>query len=294
MDLLKGFNQIAADEETIPKLTMAAPWGCFSYKVMPFGIVNDPATFSRAIYLAMQLSKIGIKPHPQNVEKILKFPTPKNKTDIRALVSLAGFYRRHVQIFGELIVSLNKLLKKKEPFVWTQEQEQAFKTLKECIINAVQVKYPDPSKPYKLYTDASDIGVGAVFVQLDEELNEDRPICFLSRKLLPNEMNYPIVEKDLLAVIYALKKLRKYLLDKIFTLYTDNTVVRFLFFKRDPGSRLQRWVLAVQEYAFKVVHLPGKSNGVADVMSRYPPQENNESDLNDQLNELYPAWLIEQ
>ncbi|KAG1135472.1 hypothetical protein G6F38_012775 [Rhizopus arrhizus] len=54
MDLLKGFNQIAADEETIPKLTMAAPWGCFSYKVMPFGIVNDPATFSRAIYLAMQ------------------------------------------------------------------------------------------------------------------------------------------------------------------------------------------------------------------------------------------------
>ncbi|KAG1119463.1 hypothetical protein G6F38_014088 [Rhizopus arrhizus] len=107
-------------------------------------------------------------------------------------------------------------------------------------------------------------------------------------------MNYPIVEKDLLAVIYALKKLRKYLLDKIFTLYTDNTVVRFLFFKRDPGSRLQRWVLAVQEYAFKVVHLPGKSNGVADVMSRYPPQENNESDLNDQLNELYPAWLIEQ
>ncbi|KAG1145640.1 hypothetical protein G6F37_012113 [Rhizopus arrhizus] len=354
MDLLRGFNQIAVDEETIPNLTMATPWGCFSYKVMPFGIVNGPATFSRAIYLAMQsflnefvstyidditvfsasfedhlshlekvlqrfqevsmilksnkclfarsgvevlgflVSKFGIKPHPQNAEKILKFPTPKSRTDIRAFVSLAGFYGRHVQSFGELVVSLNKLLKKNEPFVWTQEQEQAFKTLKECIINAVQVKYPDPSKPYKLYTDASDIGVGAVFVQLDEELNEDRPICFLSRKLLPNEMNYPIVEKELLAVIYALKKLRKYLLDKIFTLYTDNTAVRFLFFKRDPGSRLQRWVLAVQEYSFKVVHLPGKSNVVADVMSCYPPQENNESDLNDPLNELHPAWLIEQ
>ncbi|KAG0736676.1 hypothetical protein G6F23_010807 [Rhizopus arrhizus] len=354
MDLLRGFNQIAVDEETIPKLTMATPWGCFSYKVMPFGIVNGPATFSRAIYLAMQgflnefvstyidditvfsasfedhlshlekvlqrfqevsmilksnkclfarsevevlgflVSKFGIKPHPQNVEKILKFPTPKSKTDIRAFVSLAGFYGRHVQSFGELVVSLNKLLKKNEPFVWTQEQEQAFKTLKECIINAVQLKYSDPSKPYKLYTDASDIGVGAVLAQLDEELNEDRPICFLSRKLLPNEMNYPIVEKELLAVIYALKKLRKYLLDKIFTLYTDNTAVRFLFFKRDPGSRLQRWVLAVQEYSFKVVHLPGKSNVVADVMSRYPPQENNESDLNDPLNELHPAWLIEQ
>ncbi|KAG0754152.1 hypothetical protein G6F16_012429 [Rhizopus arrhizus] len=151
----------------------------------------------------------GYNTHPQNVEKILKFPTPKNKTDIRAFVSLAGFYRRHVQSFGELVVSLNKLLKKNEPFVWTQEQEQASKTLKECIINAVQLKYPDPSKPYKLYTDASDIGIGAVLVQLDEELNEDRPICFLSRKLLPNEMNYPIVEKELLAVIYALKKLRK-------------------------------------------------------------------------------------
>ncbi|KAG0781738.1 hypothetical protein G6F21_011489 [Rhizopus arrhizus] len=222
MDLLKGFNQIAVDDESIPKLTMATPWGCFSYKVMPFGIVNGPATFSRAIYLAMQgylnefvstyidditvysasfgehilhlekilqrirevsmvlkpnkchfaksevevlgfvVSKGGIKPHQQNVEKVINFPKPKNKTDIRAFISLAGFYRRHVQGFSEVAEPLNKLLKKSEPFKWTESQEQAFIALKECIVKATQLKFPDPHEPYKLYTDASEIGVGAV------------------------------------------------------------------------------------------------------------------------------------
>ncbi|KAG0755447.1 hypothetical protein G6F33_011500 [Rhizopus arrhizus] len=354
MDLLKGFNQIKVAEDSIQKLTMATPWGCFSFKVMPFGIVNGPATFSRAIYLAMQgylndfvstyidditvyskefsehlghlvlvlqrlrevqmilkpskccfaksevevlgfiVSEQGIKPHPSNVKKILDFPRPKNKTDIRAFVSLAGFYRRHIQAFSDVIAPLNKLLSKKFDFHWDEEKDQAFRQIQECIINATILKYPEPNKLYKLYTDASDIGLGAVLVQFDEILNEDRPICFLSRKLMVSEMNYPTVEKELLAVIYALKKLRKYLLDKSFELYTDNTAVRYLFCKMDPGQKLQRWVLAVQEYIFKVYHLPGKSNVVADVLSRYPPSQLDLSDQEALPDALYPCWFVEE
>lgn len=320
VDLLKGFNQIAVSDDTIPKLTVATPWGCFSFKVMPFGIVNGPATFSRAIYLAMQgylnqfvttyidditvyspnleehikhlelvlqrirevnmvlnpkkcvlaaeevevlgfvVSKAGIKPHPNNVAKIVNFPRPKNKTDIRAFVSLAGFYRRHAQNFSELVASLNRLLGKKVDFTWTEIGQNAFECIKRCIVNAAVLQYSDPKKPYKLFTDASDIGIGAVLTQYDEDLGSDRPICFLSRKMIAAEINYPTVEKELLAVIYAMKKLRKYLLDKDFDLYTDNTAVRYLFCKSDPIQRLQRWIMAVQEYSFKVHHLPGKSN----------------------------------
>ncbi|KAG1127002.1 hypothetical protein G6F37_013827 [Rhizopus arrhizus] len=111
--------------------------------------------------------------------------------------------------------------------------------------------------------------------------------------MMPAEINYPTVEKEILAVIYAFKKLRKYLLDKQFELFTDNTAVRYLFCKMDPSQRLQRWILAVQEYTFKVHHLPGKQNVVADVLSRYPPSKLNESDLEDLPVTMYPSWLVQ-
>ncbi|EIE75605.1 hypothetical protein G6F46_013041 [Rhizopus delemar] len=332
---------------------MATPWGCFSYRVLPFGVVNGPACFSRAIYLAMQnyigsfastyidditvysktfeehlvhLEKVlirlrevnmvlkpskaawcqkevsvlgfivnrdGIKPQPSLVKKILEFLRPKNKTDIRAFTSLAGFYRRHVNCFGDIVAPLNEMLKKDAKWEWKKEQENAFKQLKEALANAVQLKYPDPKLSYKLFTDASDVGIGGVLVQYDEDKEIDRPICFLSRKLTAAEMKYPTVEKELLGVVYALSKLRRYLVDKTFELFTDNTAVRYLFTKSDPGSRLQRWIIAVQEFSFRVYHLPGKTNVVADIMSRYPPQGLDKEDLTSPDEYLFESWLVD-
>lgn len=151
------------------------------------------------------------------------------------------------------------------------------------------LRFPDPNKPYRLYTDASDIGIGAVLTQEDED--GERPVCFLSRKLNDAESKYATVEKELLAVVYAFRKLRKYLLDKEFTLYTDNSAVRWLLLKSDPGSRLQRWIVAIQEYRYKVVHLPGKSNVIADALSRFPPIKNDTESCDDEADALYPELL---
>lgn len=147
------------------------------------------------------VSKEGFKPHPNKVRAIQNFPAPKTRTDIRAFVSLAGFYRRHVQGFSKIASPLNDLLKKNRVFLWGQEQEKAFQSLKLAIASAASLKYPDPAKPYKLYTDASDIGVRAVLTLWDDESEAERPICFLSRKLQGAEINYPTLEKELLAVI---------------------------------------------------------------------------------------------
>lgn len=147
------------------------------------------------------VSKEGFKPHPNKVRAIQNFPAPKTRTDIRAFVSLAGFYRRHVQGFSEIASPLNDLLKKNRVVLWGQEQQKAFQSLKLAIASAASLKYPDPAKPYKLYTDASDIGVRAVLTLWDDESEAERPICFLSRKLQGAEINYPTLEKELLAVI---------------------------------------------------------------------------------------------
>lgn len=186
-----------------------------------------------------------------------------------------------------------ELLKESAKFNWGAEQEESFNNIKHCVANAVQLKYPDPNERYKLFTDASELGIGAVLAQHDAEVEADRPVCFLSRKFTTTGMNYPTVEKELLAVIYAFSKLRRYILDKEFDLYTDSTAVKYLFTKSSPGIRLQRWAVTAQEYCYKIHHLPGKQNVEADVLSRYPPQYIDVEDCESPDEVILNSWLMD-
>jgi ribonuclease HI len=202
-----------------------------------------------------------------------------------------SFIPLSMQSFGEIAAPLPSLLRKGQPFLWTDAEQQSFDNLKRMLINPVCLKYPEPGSPYVLYTDASNVGLGTVLTQTEKNSGQERPICFISRKLQGAEVNYATVEKELLAVIYALKKLRKYLLGNDFLLCTDNSAVRYLFMKSEANSRLQRWVMAVQEFRFQVKHVAGKSNVVADVLSRYPLQEEQDDNNDDPLENFYPVWL---
>ena len=297
-DLLKAFQQIAVDSDSIDKLTIInTPYGAYSYKCMPFGDLNGPACFSRCVYLALKpflgefavnfydddcvlyakgkpelMSKIekflkrmrevnlklnankckffkeeivvlcfvvngnGISPVPSKVEKIVNFPRPVNTTGIRAFVNLCGFYRRHIPAFSDLSAPMNELLKKRVQFVWSPECEKSFNDLKEAMINAVTLVIQDPDTKYNLYTDASDIGIGACLPTITAD-GIEKPVLFLSRKLQSAEIKYPTVEKELLAVIYAMRKLRKYLLDNEFTLYCDTVTQPYAIYSMRMSHR---------------------------------------------------------
>lgn len=243
--------------------------------------------------LVFLVSGTGIRLATYNVQKILDFPKPQNKTDVRAFVSLEGFYRRHVNCFSDVAAPLNEILKKRNVFQWSTKEDHSFEQLKQVKVTAVQLKYPNPKVRYKVYCDASDLGIGGVLVQADEETGEDRPICFVSRKLKHEEMRYPTVEKECLAFMFLLARLRRYLLDKEFDAYTDSTSVHYLFTKSSPGSRLQRWIIAVQEYKFRIHHVPGKQNVIADIMSRYPLSQMTEEDMESPDEYLQDSWLVE-
>ncbi|OBZ81681.1 Transposon Tf2-6 polyprotein, partial [Choanephora cucurbitarum] len=353
VDLLKAFQQIAVEEESIPKLTIATPWGSYSYRCVPFGVLNGPAVFSRCVYLSIQpflgdfatnylddvtiyskyksdhlnhiekflhrmrevnlkinankcdfyqqeitllgfvISEKGIAPSPSKVSKIMEFPRPVNETGVRGFVNLCGFYRRHIPGFADLSVPLNELLKKKNPFNWNDACENAFKAMKKALISATTLMIPDANTEYNLYCDASEVGIGACLAAITDE--GEKPVLYLSRKLQPAETRYPTVEKELLAVIYALKKLRKYLLDRKFTLFRDNTAVCYLFNKNEPSQRLQRWVMCTQEFVFDVVHLPSTKNSVAYALSRFPPKLNDDDeDGEDFIEALYDHLMIEE
>ena len=197
---------------------------------------------------------------------------PKSKADIKAFIHLCGFYHSHIQGFAEIASPLTEMLKKDVPFEMNKCQEQAWELLKEQTLKATELAFYKPNLINKVYTDASDIGIGGVFTQVNDN-DEERPVRFLSRKLTETERRYDTVSKELLAISYVLQKLRKYLLGQKFTLYTDSSVVRWLFTKKDISAKHERYIMLLQDFPCTVVHVPGKRNVVADILSRYPVEE---------------------
>lgn len=231
-------------------------------------------------------------PIRRKVESILASKVPVNKTDVRAWINMVGFYRRHVHYFSQYNVHLTNVLKKDVPFVWTGAHQQEFDQLKQAISNAMLLHCPIQGLPYRFYYDACDTGIGVVLCQLKKEgdICQEFPVCFLSIKLSSAEVSYPTVEKELLAVVYALFKLRRYLLDQIEVL-ADNIAVRYLFSKKEPNTRLQRWCLALQEYSFMIKHVEGKRNP-ADFLSGYPLVSYKFQEGVEMLEELYTSLII--
>jgi hypothetical protein len=108
----------------------------------------------------------GIKPDPQKVDKLDNLPSPKNLTQLRAFLGLASYYRRFIEGFSKKAGPLLKLLKKDEPFIWDKTKDETFIWLKQCLIQAPILQYPDYSEPFVLFTDASYQGLGAVLSQI--------------------------------------------------------------------------------------------------------------------------------
>lgn len=141
----------------------------------------------------------------------------------------------------------------------------AFEQLKSLITSHPILKYPDFNKPFKINTDASNYAIGAVLLQ------EGHPISYASRTLNTHEIRYSTTEKELLAVVWAVKYFRPYLYGRKFELRTDHQALKWLHTKylgKDLNPRLQRWILSLGEYNIQMEYLKGKENKIADFLSR--------------------------
>ena len=131
------------------------------------------------------------------------------------------------------------------------------------------LKVVDPTKPCVLQTDASEQGLGAVLSQTTKN-GEEYPVAFASRKFLPREKNYSVIEKECLAIVWSLQVFHVYLYGQEFCIETDHQPLSWLERMKNSNQRLTRWALAVQPYRFKMSHRPGSKNGNADGLSRGP------------------------
>lgn len=217
-------------------------------------------------FLGHSLSSEGIKILPERVEAISQFPLPKNLKAVRRFLGMVGFYANFVKDFSQLAEPLHALKRKNAAFVWDGPQRQAFERLKSSISTPPVLQVPDFAKEFVLVCDASEVAVSAVLNQRREE--GLAPIAFASRLLTGAERKYSVHEKECLAVVWGCERFRVYLEHKEFTLHTDNQALSWLLKHVKELGRIGRWILRLAPYKFKTVHISGKSNVVADCVTR--------------------------
>lgn len=222
-------------------------------------------------FLGHVLGSDGIRVDPAKTSAVKNWPTPQNAHDIRSFLGLCNYYRRFISGFSKLATPLTDLTGKRVQFTWGDTQQQAFDALKKALTTAPVLSAPDFSVPFNvttLTTDASDYAIGAVLTQ--GEKSDLRTIAYLSRKLNPAECNYPVHERELLAIIYALKQWRHYLLGHPFQIQTDHHGLQHI--QSTPGltGRRARWSELLQEFDFNIKYIKGHTNIVADALSRRP------------------------
>ncbi|CAM4486941.1 unnamed protein product [Lepidochelys olivacea] len=221
-------------------------------------------------YLGHRVGSGRLKPEPAKVEVIRDWPAPHTKKQVQAFIGMAGYYRRFLPRFSAIATPITELCKKGKPdkVVWTEQCQEAFQALKEALVSGpVLANFPDFQKPFAVFTDASDTGLGVVLTQEDEK-GERHPIVYLSKKLLPREQHYAAIEKECLALVWALKKLEPYLFGRHFTVYTDHSPLTWLHQMKGANAKLLRWSLLLQDYNMDVVHVKGSANLIVDALSR--------------------------
>lgn len=221
-------------------------------------------------FLGYIISKEGLAPNPEKVRVISEFPHPRNQTAIKSFLGMLGYYRRFIPDFSGKAAPLTNLLRKNTKFIWTDECESAFQYFKITLANPPILQFPDFTKQFILTTDSSSVALSAVLSQTTA--GEDLPIAFASRKLSDAETRYGISEQEIAAVLYAISHFRCYIFGTKFLVQSDNKALQWLFQVKSPSSRLMRWKIALAGYNFQIVHIKGKSNKVADCLSRYIPE----------------------
>lgn len=217
---------------------------------------------NHVVFLGFVVSSKGVQVDEEKVRAIQEWPTPKSVTEVRSFHGLASFYRRFVKDFSTLAAPLNEVLKKNVGFKWGEKQEEAFNVLKQKLTNAPILALPNFQKSFEIECDASNVGIGAVLMQ------EGHPIAYFSEKLSGPTLNYSTYDKELYALVRALKTWQHYLYPKEFVIHSDHESLKYIKGQGKLNKRHAKWVEFLEQFPYVIKHKKGKGNIVADALSR--------------------------
>ncbi|KAM0035631.1 putative nucleotidyltransferase, Ribonuclease H [Helianthus debilis subsp. tardiflorus] len=216
---------------------------------------------SKVEYLGHVISKNGVSTDSSKVEAVKNWPPPKTVKQLRGFLGLTGYYRRFISSYGSIAKPLTSLLRK-DAFVWSDEAQIAFEVLKTALIQAPVLALPDWSQEFIVETDASSKGLGAVLMQ------GNHPIAFVSKALSARQCTLSVYEKELLAILLAVKQWHQYLILRHFTIRTDQKSLKHLLEQKITTPLQHTWLSKLMGYNYKIVYKKGVENNVADALSR--------------------------
>jgi transposase InsO family protein len=232
---------------------------------------------TQIVLLGFVIDLHGQRIDPTKLVNILEWDAPTTGLQIQSFLGTCNFFRNHIPVFSTLSAPLDTLRNATKPFTLNKEQLDSFEALKDLLTVAPILHFVDWTKPLYAGTDASNYGVGATLYQIifNPKTNKDEVvfISFMARSLQARERRYSATQKELLAIVFALKKFHYYLWDRHFTLYTDHRALTFIHTQKDMNSMLTNWQETILDYNFTVKYRPGVLNILPDALSRLFPAD---------------------
>ncbi|KAL0533119.1 hypothetical protein IC582_030334 [Cucumis melo] len=268
IDLRSGYHQLRIKDADVPKTTFHSRYGHYEFIVMSFGLTNAPAVFMDLMnrvfrefldtfvivfiddiliyskteaeheehlrmvsFLGHVVSKAGVSVDPAKIETVTSWPRPSTVSEVRSFLGLAGYYRRFVENFFRIATPLTQLTRKGAPFVRSKACEDSFQNLKQKLVTAPVLTVPDGSGSFVIYSDASKKGLSCILMQQG-------------------------------------KIWRHYLYGDKIQIFTDHKSLKYFFTQKELNMRQRRWLELVKDYDCEILYHPGKTNVVADALSK--------------------------
>ncbi|GJX43068.1 putative nucleotidyltransferase, ribonuclease H [Tanacetum coccineum] len=213
-------------------------------------------------FLGHKIKDGGLMMDGAKIKAIQDWEPPTKVTELRSFLGLVNYYRRFIMGYSAIASPLTDLLKKNKAWIWDEECQAAFESLKKAVMEEPVLRLPDVTMPFELHTDASDFAIGGVLMQ------DGHPIAFESRKLNETERKYTVQEKEMTAVVHCLRIWRHYLLGSRFVIKTDNIATSYFQTQKKLSPKQARWQDFLAEFDYQLEYKPGKANVVADALSR--------------------------
>ncbi len=236
-------------------------------------------------FLGHHISAAGVEADSRKVEKIVNWPVPRSAQQTRSFLGLVRYVANFLPNLADHTTVLTPLTTKDADVsfpLWTSKHQHAFDSIKELVCSRECLTVIDHDNPgdNNIYVscDASDVRTGAM-LSYGPTLESARPVAFDSTHLRAAELNYPVHEKELLAIVRALKKWRVELLGAPFTVFTDHRTLENFHRQKDLSRRQARWQEFLSQYDFTIQYIQGEKNVVADALSRVDLPEDSSRDL---------------
>ncbi|KAG2191851.1 hypothetical protein INT47_002866, partial [Mucor saturninus] len=246
------------------------------------------------IFVGFHISARGILPAPGKVTAVKEWSVPTNVQEVRQFCGLAQHYRRFIPGYASIAAPLTDLTRgtgaKRRPIIWTKECQASFELIKDKLTSPPVLQAPDVHKPYRIETDASDFGVGAVLLQEGED-GQWHPLAYESKKFSSAERSYPAQERELLGIMHALRTWRCLVDGRPYTVFSDHLPLKYFRSQVTPTPRLVRWIAELELYAPDIQYKPGKENDVPDALSRVGGPESKNAAESIEPEYLYAAPL---